>query len=624
MGVGVEVYDESGALQFASDFTVLTFVRGATVPGNATSPTDFLPDQGRTRFFDLVVTGVNPVVAVATPGAVGANRYRGVGVLSATRSGSTWTYRILISNNESNADFTFTYWIFDVPQPVTSGVGAEAYDPSGVLVWSTAAAVLEPVNGFASGRRYAALHGLRIDLGESFGDDFNNPTVAWTYSSEMAFAATSGTACGTVNIVLANGVSNGLQSPNYPGTGLNGFGITNPTLWLDVTNLPIEALPDPGSPTVTVNATTRAVTTSATTNQTTTTPAASVTASGGTAPYTYQWLMVEGSSLVTANGASNSASFSTVSANQAPGTVREAVWRCRVQDAAGAVGYSPEVTFRHTVNQVDLVPDAITSLAVVNGVSNADQEWFGVDYRRITGIDAPVTLRVERYSYSGNADTVELWAVRSPDSVNWTNVGYADARGSELAYYDMVVNPGEYIGWKVRVATASGRRTVAMDVVVWNLSNPSGPNQISTTPGNTFVVDDDNNYSVTDITPNAISPSNQSNAYAGVTDAFNAGTYFTISGINTPIVLRFTMSGLNLSGDVYMAQSIAGRTTSGYTESFYSQGQSVDIVANNGDQFFVKGYVNGSGPGSASWSWTVTNHSAGVLLASRSISITLT
>ena len=59
---------------------------------------------------------------------------------------------------------------------------------------------------------------------------------------------------------------------------------------------------------------------------------ATVTASGGTSPYTYAWTQVSGSSAVACD--SPSASSTTFSTTIYKGTSRSAVYRCTVTDAA--------------------------------------------------------------------------------------------------------------------------------------------------------------------------------------------------------------------------------------------------------------------------------------------------
>lgn len=238
MTAGIEVFDDAGRLQFSHDFAVASFIWGVRVPGAATVAIDFLPDQGTVRYYDLVVSGKHPLVALSYAPATVLNRHRGIGVLNVERSGSNWIFRILVVNNQ-DGDFGFDAWVFDAPT-ITSDFGFEVYDEAGGLVFSAVQPVMQLADTLQSGRRYALLHGVLIKLGEDFGDDFNNPTVAWIYSAEMGFTAQSGPNVGFQNMTLANGVTSGTQSPYYADAGLRGFGNgSNTTLVVDVTDLPL-------------------------------------------------------------------------------------------------------------------------------------------------------------------------------------------------------------------------------------------------------------------------------------------------------------------------------------------------------------------------------------------------
>ena len=72
-------------------------------------------------------------------------------------------------------------------------------------------------------------------------------------------------------------------------------------------------------------------------------PPVVVTATGGVAPYTYSWERVSGGNISATNPTGASTSFSTFIQ---PGktTLRTAVFRCRVTDAAGIMAYTPNVT----------------------------------------------------------------------------------------------------------------------------------------------------------------------------------------------------------------------------------------------------------------------------------------
>jgi len=73
------------------------------------------------------------------------------------------------------------------------------------------------------------------------------------------------------------------------------------------------------------------------------TDSAVTTVSGGTPPYTYLWEHVSGTAYVLANNpAGSSTNFYWDGPWSYPAKISR--WRCRVTDAASAVGYSPTVS----------------------------------------------------------------------------------------------------------------------------------------------------------------------------------------------------------------------------------------------------------------------------------------
>ncbi|WP_410667919.1 hypothetical protein [Amycolatopsis sp. cmx-4-68] len=73
-------------------------------------------------------------------------------------------------------------------------------------------------------------------------------------------------------------------------------------------------------------------------------PPVVVTATGGVAPYTYSWQRVSGSSLISASNATGASTSFSTSLPAGRTTIRTAVFRCLVTDAAGIMAYAPEVT----------------------------------------------------------------------------------------------------------------------------------------------------------------------------------------------------------------------------------------------------------------------------------------
>lgn len=600
----------------------------------------------------LVVSGTNPVLAFR--GEVGAE----ISIRRINVSGSQFTFYFTC---RSSSPVSLIYWIFDVAS-------------QGLALSSTAALVLrDPVTGVKTfdSRSYVMSYVANTTAPTAGGSSTVNQgsgqvlaVIQSTFGYRYVMADQGGYSTGSSP--PSEAVRGEVQNPRPPGTtfaymrlqsyhptarlNANGsmtcgmtefeffewwypastqplddrYGTARHTI-IDVSGLPSASMPNPNEVVVAASATTRSVTVTSSTATTTQTPSVTVTPSGGTAPYTYLWQRVSGATAVVANGSTTSATFSTQSTSQAAGTTAQAVWQCRVTDSQGNVGYSPEITFTHTVALPDLSADPVTNFSAVVEASNNHDVLFGVEYRRITGITGPVTIRMERYSFSGTADTVELLMVTSTDLVNWYTRGTVNAKGTGLAYVDYQVQPNEYVGWKVRVATNSGRKTAAMTIVMWNLSDPSGPVQMTNTSGHSFVVDDDNNYNMLDVTPNAmnfpnISWSTNDNAVYG---AFNSNGP-TVSGINTSITLRFecTARGGNVDYREIFIQDQSGNTYA--SASAFNVGTFRDVVVNNGSNFIIKfsGSTN-SGTKTHTSTWRVTNQNTGAVIDTFTISVTV-
>lgn len=383
---------------------------------------------------------------------------------------------------------------------------------------------------------------------------------------------------------------------------------------IDVTGLPSAVMPNPSAPVVTVSALERSVSLLASTPITTTTPSVSLSISGGQAPYAILWQRTAGSGLVGAAGATNAASFATRVPDQPLDTALVAEWSAEVTDSHGVVTRSDPVRFTHTLMRHDLVPDLIAPIASVSGESNNPDHVFGWEFRRITGITAPIWIRIERYSYGGDADVAELLGAYSVAGSSWANLGPVDARGAGYAYIDQWVNPGDYIGWKVRVSTARGRRWAGMQVVIWNRSDPSGPRIIADTPSNIMVVDADDNHNTTDAEPDYMAWSNQSaSTNAEWWEIKPGGRY--VFGINVPVTLRATLS--NVSNDMSPAYLDIYKNGVHQHRSGVGEGYWVEASFNQGDLLEIvhAGYTP-SGRKTASFDVTLSNRTLGMAISS--------
>ncbi|HAF80715.1 MAG TPA: hypothetical protein DCG66_06840 [Brevundimonas sp.] len=230
----------------------------------------------------------------------------------------------------------------------------------------------------------------------------------------------------------------------------------------------------------------------------------------------------------------------------------------------------------------DYTPDAFNDFTDQNGVTDAPTIWFG-PAQTVTGINRPITLRVERYNYSGNLSEVYVNVYRDSGS-GWVHQGYFDPRNTQgYQYVDVTVNNGDKIHYAIDARTSEGRRTGTMNMVVWNLSQPGGSVQLSNRTAN-ITVDNDNNY------PNRnVSAVDWDNGHFETNDNTGAGAtgYRPIAGIEAPVTLRadiqnITGQGYNLAdgGTFYIESATRGRLAS----TPWRNGGSVSAVVQPGEQ----------------------------------------
>ncbi len=138
-----------------------------------------------------------------------------------------------------------------------------------------------------------------------------------------------------------------------------------------------------------------------------TTASTTVTATGGTAPYTYSWTRISGSSSISANSAS-SATTTFTGSSLASGTTYDAVFRCTVTDNVAAT------------KTVD-VSVSITRASMVATVSPTTLYQSGTDDNQTTGsTTVSVTGGVAPYTYSWALFSGDILTVNSPTSATTT------------------------------------------------------------------------------------------------------------------------------------------------------------------------------------------------------------
>lgn len=572
--VTLEIYSEDGDVQVLGDGGIGF---GLSATGNLT-----LVDDGQAHPQPMVVgtvtvTGTNPILAWKGVGAICLERI--------TVSGSTFTFRL---RAKSNTNIGLQYWVFDTAasatkDPTMAGIEAAFYDQYGVVTFDATMAAMRivdaietpkdsevlPVGNFAnlggytnvtvpSGKVYAVVQSTvgfvmttydtgaysnsptrpnQIEIGDG-GEP--GPGMRWRYQRLESYQSTGG-------YTSANNIRVGMTQfeawevgwqPASATPHITVYGQARHMI-VDVTNFTSATAPNPTVVTGGVNATSRSVSTGgASTITQSVTPSVTVTASGGTAPYSYFWERISGDTTVVANGSATAASFSTSTANQPQSTTRSAVWRCRITDKNGIVGYAPEVTFTHTAQaySVDVTPDPL----VLNNISLYTNEASGYtndcDFR-VWGINQTINLQFTRGNQwdSGGIFTRRLFIYHSVNNgASWTEY-FIGAGVNGIA--NIAVNNGDRIIMRAYMDTTAGRGDTSFTAYITNTTAGVSLGSISVSG----TVDADNNYNNTDTTPDTITNWPSINGVVNENDySWSTSSYgeHYVNGINQPITLR--------------------------------------------------------------------------------------
>lgn len=311
---------------------------------------------------------------------------------------------------------------------------------------------------------------------------------------------------------------------------------------------------------------------------------------------------------VSADGAQRSGSYTVTVQNITTG---QAVDTFSVTQAAAAPDYTP---------------DAFNDFTDQNAVTNDPTIWFG-PAQLITGINRPITLRVERYNYSGNFDVIAVNVYRD-SGAGWVHQGSFDPRNTAgYQYVDFTVNNGDKIHYAVDARTTEGRKTGSMNMVVWNLSQPGGSVQLSSRNAN-MTVDNDNNFNVPAYTLDPISMptlsvvSNENSAWT------NTGV-IAVAGINRPVTLRFTRNnqwdnfapGSTGTRRLFVYHSV--NSGSSWNEHIIGGGAGavLDVTVNSGDLLHIRTWFDTTtGRGESSFTGYITNLQTGAQLSSFNVS----
>ncbi|MFZ4165319.1 hypothetical protein [Brevundimonas sp. NPDC058933] len=286
-------------------------------------------------------------------------------------------------------------------------------------------------------------------------------------------------------------------------------------------------------------------------------------------------------------------------------------------------------TVNQTGNVADETPDTINFPTFNVSSNDPDVSWSSTSYgtHTVTGINRPITVRFERYDFTGNAVLHIDCFIWPPGASDWQHVGYFTASNGGYQSLDVpnIVN-GTRIAMNPHAISTGGRRTASCRLVLWSMTGTGG--QFMTTGTCQFVVDNDNNYTTPDTTPdpvgalNAIAPSTTAEV------AWGAPRNFQITGINQPITLRVTKSHVAQSGNLARKWLYVRTGTDGTNFNeiaiLQSDNQTFDFTVSNGTwvQFGIQ-VLTSSGYANAQWNVTVSNLTAGGTITSMGVNATV-
>jgi len=566
----------------------------------------------------VTVAGVSPVLAFMANGPVFIER-------TSTSGGNTTFYL----RAASSAPIPVEWWCFDAAAQAMRNASAGFFvlkDLSGVETFTSAMwplrmigdiTTLKPGVDYAAapgdyltslatgaipaGKKYAVVQATPSTIVNdySFEDDLVYPHP-WTrnvdkYSSVGRCTATAWE--------VGNDIYETTQTGRpFQSTGaLKAVGRTRHII-VDVTDFPSAGAPGGAVITASVNATARTATGAGATTVTTTTAAVTASASGGTAPYTFTWQFVSGSPDVVANGATTGAAFATLSANQPQNSERSAVWRARVVDSLGSVGYTPDVTFTHVAALYDISADPWTT-ANQSRTSTAEYYQTAVPDHTLTGVNQPVTLRLTMSGLSSNVVTTGLHLFKNGVEVaykTWSN-------GSIEASF----SAGDVVGIMADAQTDNGTRSGSFTLT---LTNQTDGGAILTQFTNTLTVDSDNS-SAPDFVPNAVATLTSIAPNTPNQNAVGTPRQFQVLGINQPITIRVQRSAVSSAGNLSKKYLKIYTSTDGtnYTlrSTLTTDSAFYDVAVTNGMWVQVAIEVEtSSGLATAKWNVTFYNQSA--------------
>lgn len=234
MTYGLRIFGADGREQIDSrkPAFALGVVRRQTVSATGVFP--FVNPQAA-RYFDIEYDGECPMVALVVPPPLSG------GVLTATRSGTAWTIRVMIcadtaTSNPGVATTPFSYVLLDRVKPVRGGYGLNVFDALGQLVFSSLAKTLEVIGGpgaAMSTTNLATIYTGALRVESETVTDEGAGLIYTDWRLYFAGATRNGSRIDfRENIVGSDRIEGGSGVPSA-GSGLNGWGAFSDLLVID-------------------------------------------------------------------------------------------------------------------------------------------------------------------------------------------------------------------------------------------------------------------------------------------------------------------------------------------------------------------------------------------------------
>lgn len=262
-------------------------------------------------------------------------------------------------------------------------------------------------------------------------------------------------------------------------------------------------------------------------------------------------------------------------------------------------------------NVIDVTPDAISPANL--SVSTTNTSGIVSTQFSITGINQPITVRINTAGYSGGlTGAANLIIYRRPSaSAAWETITTLNGKAASSVEFT-VEN-----GWQVQVLASASSTNQQTGSWNWAVRNQTDGAALLASRTATMTIGPD-------LTPNAINPGNLSintTATSGI-----ASTNFTVSSISQTITLQvatgdYAGSLTGVANIIVYRRPNASAAWETVTTLNAKTSQSVNFTVEEGWQVQVLAQASSNPRGSSTWTYAVRNQSmSGTLLASRSVS----